>query len=68
MQQQQPTNNGRLQPPENGLPMFGSLLIDEKSLTPYSDATQVFIVSLFTEYFCICAEERNSFHLLSFAN
>ncbi|XP_032792600.1 transcription factor Sox-9-A [Daphnia magna] len=40
MQQQQPTNNGRLQPPENGLPMFGSLLIDEKSLTPYSDATQ----------------------------
>ena len=44
--QQQPTNNGRLLPADNGLPMFGSMLVDEKSLTPYSDATQVSSVLL----------------------
>jgi hypothetical protein len=27
--------------------MFGSMLVDEKSLTPYSDATQVSSVGLF---------------------
>lgn len=56
MQQQQSTNNGRLQPAENSLPMFGSLLIDEKSLTPYSDATQVFVsffLRTFFKYFII---------------
>lgn len=43
--QKQPTNNGRRLKDDTGdddaIPMFGSLLVDEKSLTPYSDATQV---------------------------
>jgi hypothetical protein len=56
--QQQPTNNGRLVPAENSLPMFGSMLVDEKSLTPYSDATQVssvlFRFYLFLKFIQIC--------------
>lgn len=39
MQQQPTTNHGGFM--DCDLPVFGSLLVDEKSLTPYSDATQV---------------------------
>lgn len=28
-------------PSSSGIPMFGSLLVDKNSATPYSDATQV---------------------------
>lgn len=57
---QQQTNNGsgnanssRAESPAtdiNGLPVFGSLLVDRKSSTPYSDATQVRLISLFIRF------------------
>lgn len=34
-------------PSNTGIPMFGSLLVDKNSSTPYSDATQVIIHHLF---------------------
>ncbi|KAF7384388.1 hypothetical protein HZH66_012638 [Vespula vulgaris] len=34
-------------PSSSGIPMFGSLLVDKNSATPYSDATQVRTHSLF---------------------
>lgn len=32
-------------PSSSGIPMFGSLLVDKNSATPYSDATQVIFIS-----------------------
>ena len=47
--QQQTSNGSRAESPtnSNGQPVFGSLMVDRKSSTPYSDATQVGI-------FCWC--------------
>lgn len=42
---QQQTSNGSRADSPNAVPKFGSLLVDRKSSTPYSDATQVGISS-----------------------
>lgn len=42
-----------------GLPMFGSLLVDKNSSTPYSDATQVSEMSICFFYFLfVCRAVR----------
>lgn len=38
---QQNMDGSRSETPTNGMPRFGSQLIDKNSSTPYSDATQV---------------------------
>lgn len=53
---QQTSNGSRADSPTNtnGQPMFGSLLVDRKSSTPYSDATQVGIFLIWPpRYGCV---------------
>lgn len=47
-----PTNGGGL----NGLPLFGSQMVDKNSATPYSDATQVGVVDY-------CFSLKQKYHL-----
>lgn len=48
---QQQTNCSRADSPSNNVPKFGSQLVDRKSSTPYSDATQVGIFFYFSVFF-----------------
>ena len=62
--QQQTSNGSRAESPtnSNGQPVFGSLMVDRKSSTPYSDATQVgifcwcvLLMKFLSVSVCVCA-------------